>query len=203
MDKFYFEIPTIERKQDAIEYMAEIFEENSTVNGVGGLDKFINDYEGWLKKLEKDYVAEPSDETVPMRTYFLVRKSDNRIVGMINIRLALNERLSKYEGNIGYNIRPSEREKGYNKINLYLGLKVCDKYGLDKILLGVRTNNPASWKTMEDLGGERIREFYNEERKSDVYNYSIDVKESLKTYKKEYEQYIDDDNELIRNINEY
>ena len=44
---------------------------------------------------------------------------------MINIRLALNESLKKYGGNIGYCIRPVERGKGYNKINLYLGLKIC------------------------------------------------------------------------------
>ena len=35
----------------------------------------------------------PSEERVPAKTYFLIRESDNKIVGMINIRLALNERL--------------------------------------------------------------------------------------------------------------
>ena len=28
----------------------------------------------------------------------------------------------QFDGNIGYGIRPTERRKGYNKINLYLGL---------------------------------------------------------------------------------
>ena len=38
---------------------------------------------------------------------------------MINIRLALNERPRRFGGNIGFSIRPSERGKGCNKINLY------------------------------------------------------------------------------------
>ena len=87
------EIPTIKRKQEAIEYIKEFYEYNSGINGVGGLDRYIDNYEGWLEKLEQDYVRIPSEEKVPARTYFLVRISDDRIVGMINIRLALNKRL--------------------------------------------------------------------------------------------------------------
>ena len=65
---------------------------NSNINGAGGLHRYLDNYEGWLIKLEEDYVREPNEEKVPSRTYFLVRESDNRIVGMINIRLKLNER---------------------------------------------------------------------------------------------------------------
>ena len=46
-------------------------------------------------------------------------ESDNKIVGMISIRLKLNKALWNFGGNIGYSIRPSERRKGYNKINLF------------------------------------------------------------------------------------
>ena len=67
----------------------------------------------------------PNEEKVPARTFFLVRKSDNKIIGMINIRLALNEKLKKFGGNIGYSIRPTERGNGFNNINLYLGLLLC------------------------------------------------------------------------------
>ena len=125
MEKFYFEIPGISRKEDAIDYIREFLEYGSEINGAGGLHRFLDDYEGWLKKLDLDYIQVPNEERVPARTYFLVRESDSRIVGMINIRLALNERLSHYGGHIGYSIRPTERGKGYNNINLYLGLKVC------------------------------------------------------------------------------
>ncbi len=149
---------------------------------------YLNDYEGWLLKLEEDYTRVPDEKKVPARTYFLVRASDKRIVGMINIRLVLNERLKRMGGNIGYSIRPTERGKGYNKINLYLGLKVCNQYGINKVFMDADKNNPASWRTMEALGGERIREYYD-----NIYNfltvvdYNIDVKNALFTHP-EYEE---------------
>ena len=132
----------------------------------------------------------PSEERVPARTYFLVRESDNKIVGMINIRTALNKRLSKFGGHIGYGIRPTERGKGYNKVNLYLGLKVCDEYGIETVFMDADLDNPASWKTMEALGGIRINEYYNEDIKRIVVDYNIDVKNALEKYKEVYEPQI-------------
>lgn len=33
-----------------------------------------------------------------------------------------DRKMKQFGGNIGYGIRPTERRKGYNKMNLYLGL---------------------------------------------------------------------------------
>ena len=192
MEKFYFEVPTIERKKDAIEYINEHYEYKSNINGTGGLHRYLDNYEGWLEKLEKDYTMVPNEERVPARTFFLVRENDNRIVGMINIRTALNERLRKGGGHIGYGIRPSERGKGYNKVNLYLGLKVCKEYGIDKVLMDATLDNPASWKTMEALGGIRVKEWIDEEDNSLTVNYEIDVKNAIEKNKDLYEPYVGD-----------
>ena len=183
MDRLYFETPGTERKEDAIDYIREFFAHQSDINGTGGLQRYLDDYEGWLEKLELDYTREPNEEKVPARTFFLVREADRRIVGMINIRLCLNERLNHYGGHIGYSIRPTERGKGYNKINLYLGLKVCNAHGIEKVFMDADLNNPASWKTMEALGGIRIREYDD-----DVYahcpvvDYNIDVRKALEAH---------------------
>lgn len=190
MEKFYFEIPGISRKEDAIDYIREFLEYGSEINGAGGLHRFLDDYEGWLKKLDLDYIQVPNEERVPARTYFLVRESDSRIVGMINIRLALNKRLSHYGGHIGYSIRPTERGKGYNNINLYLGLKVCRKYGIERIFMDADLENPASWKTMEAFGGVRIREYYDDvNAHCTVVDYNIDVSRALDSHP-EYEERI-------------
>ena len=188
MEKFYFEIPGISRKEDAIDYIREFLEYGSEINGAGRLHRFLDDYEGWLKKLDLDYIQVPNEERVPGRTYFLVRESDSRIIGMINIRLALNERLSHYGGHIGYSIRPTERGKGYNNINLYLGLKVCRKYGIERIFMDADLENPASWKTMEAFGGVRIREYYDDvNAHCTVVEYNIDVSRALDSHP-EYEE---------------
>ena len=181
------EIPSLRRKDEALEYIQEFKDYNSQINGVGGLDRYVDDYEGWLEKLEQDYVRVPSEEKVPARTYFLVRNSDDRIVGMINIRLALNEKLRKYGGNIGYSIRPTERRKGYNKINLYLGLKICQEYGIKEVLLDCDKYNLGSAKTMQALGGVMIREYYNEEYNEEIQDYIINVDRVINDNKDKYE----------------
>ncbi len=190
MEKLYLEVPTINRKEEAIEYIQEHLDANSDINGVGRLKKYLDNYEGWLEKLEEDYVRIPDEEKVPARTYFLIREADNKIIGMINIRLVLNDALKKFGGHIGYGIRPSERGKGYNKINLYLGLKVCDEYGIDTVLMDADLNNPASWKTMESLGGVRVRKYYDDvNAHCTVVDYNIDVKKSLSEHQN-FEEYV-------------
>lgn len=183
MEKFYFEVPSISRKNDAIEYINEFYKFNSNINGTGGLQRFLNNYEEWLNKLQEDYTRIANEEKVPARTYFLVRSNDNKIVGMINIRLALNEKLKRYGGHIGYSIRPTERGKGYNKINLYLGLIEARKLGLDKVMLDCDVNNLGSARTMQALGG------ILERTEVDPYDglltsvYWFDVDETIEKYK--------------------
>lgn len=192
MEKFYYEVPSIKRKKEAIAFINEFYKFKSDINGIGGLQRFLDNYEGWLEKLEEDYKRIPNEEKVPARTYFLIRSNDNKIIGMINIRLALNERLKKYGGHIGYSIRPTERGKGYNKINLYLGLKVCQKHGIDKVLMDADKDNPASWKTMEALGGVNIREFYDDENAHCIVkDYEINVNESIRNNSIIYEPMIE------------
>lgn len=190
MERFCLEVPGPARKADAIAFIREFREFGSEINGTGGLDRYLDDYEGWLEKLEADYTREPSEEKVPARTCFLVREGDGRIVGMINIRLALNERLRRYGGNIGFSIRPTERGKGYNKINLYLGLKICERHGIGQVLLDADLDNPASWRTMEALGGKRVREYFEDQYDHCmVVDYEIDVKQALETHP-EYEAFV-------------
>ena len=191
MEKFKFVVPTIEGKKKAIDFINEFYKYNSNINGTGGLQRYLDNYEGWLEKLEEDYNRQPSEEKVPARTYFFVRESDNKIIGMINIRLALNESLKKYGGHIGYSIRPAERGNGYNKINLYLGLKVCKEYGIEEVFMDADKDNPASWKTIESLGGKNIREYFEDEfDHCIVKDYIINVKTAIDSNKDKYEQYI-------------
>lgn len=199
VEKFYFEVPSIERKKEAIDYINEFYKYNSEINGTGGLQRYLDNYEGWLKKLEEDYTRIPNEEKVPTRTFFLIRENDNKIIGMINIRLVLNGKLRKHARNIGYSIRSTERRKGYNKINLYLGLLCCKEHGIKEVLLDCDKSNIASAKTMQALGGVLTEEYYD-----DVYSnstlqvYTIDVNKSLEKYKDVYMPYISTRNYNIK-----
>lgn len=188
MEKLYYEEPSLERKEDAIDYINENKKYNSDINGSGGLDRYLNNYEEWLLKLEQDKIVIPNEQRVPALTYFLVRESDKKIIGMVNIRLCLNKRLAYSGGNIGYGIRPTERRKDYNKINLYLALKKCNEYGLKEVMLSCDKNNLASSKTMIALGAKLQKEYLNDG--IEEQNYIIDVEKSLNEYQEIYESSI-------------
>ena len=100
--------------------------------------------------------------------------------------------MKKFAGNIGYGIRPTERRKGYNKINLYLGLIEAKKAGLDRVMLDCETKNLASSKTMEALGGKLERTEIDPSDGILTSVYWIDVDESLEKYKDEYANFIDE-----------
>ncbi len=179
MEKFYLESPSIKRKDEAINYVKEFYKNNSNLNGDSGLDKYLNDYEGWLDFLNK--LSNPS--TVPSGycpgyEYFLIRKNDSKLVGLINLRYNLNKNLLLHGGHIGYSIKVSERRKGYNKINLYLCLIKARELGLDKVLLTAYDDNIGSVKTILDAGGV-LENKINDNGKL-LGRYWIDVEESLK-----------------------
>lgn len=88
-----------------------------------------------------------------MKTFLLIKKEDDKVVGSLNIRWNLVKSTKQFDGNIRYGIRPTERRKGYNKINLYLGLIEAQKIGLEKVKLVCEASNIGSVKTIKALGG--------------------------------------------------
>lgn len=194
MEKLKHVKPSKEYEQEALEYINEFYEYNSDINGTGGLQRYLDNYDGWLEKLEEDRTRIPNEEKVPAETYFLVRENDNKIVGMINIRLTLNENLKKFGGHIGYSIRPTERKKGYNKVNLYLGLLCCKEHGISEVLMDCDKSNLGSAKTMQALGRKLIREYYDDTyAHCTVQDYIIHVEEAIEKYSSIYEPFIIND----------
>ena len=194
MEKLELIQPNKSYEKQAIEYIKEFYKYNSNINGVGGLYRYLDNYDAWLKKLEEDKTRKMTEEKVPAETYFLVRENDNKIVGMINIRLTLNENLKKFGGHIGYSIRPTERKKGYNKVNLYLGLLCCKEHGISEVLMDCDKSNLGSAKTMQALGGKLIREYYDDTyAHCTVQDYIIHVEEAIEKYSSIYEPFIIND----------
>lgn len=90
---------------------------------------------------------------VPSDIYFLVDDDSKYLIGSIDIRHYLNEYLSEYGGNIGYGVRPSERQKGYATKMLALALEECKKIGMLKVLITCFKSNVASANTIIKNGG--------------------------------------------------
>ena len=159
------QFPTIEYKEKAIDYINEFHEHSSKVNGSGGLDRYLqtSTYEEWLKKIRTEIdIANIESTKVPSLTYFYVREEDDRIVGMINIRLALNDFLRNEGGHIGYSIRPTQRRKHYATEMLKEALKVCKAIGIENVIVSCDKSNIASAGVIKNCGGEMDSEFYSE-----------------------------------------
>lgn len=99
----------------------------------------------------------------PSTTYIGIRISDGMLIGMIDIRHELSGFLLKYNGQIGYSVRPSERKKGYASQMLLLVLKEAENLGYKKVLVCCNKKNIQSSRVIQKCGGvlenEVIHEF--------------------------------------------
>lgn len=194
MEKFYLTLPSLERKKEIVEFLDEFVEHNSDLNGSGALAKI---FEGFTFEEALDICLNMEDEEYanslgrcPSKTFLLIRENDKEIVGVINIRWNLTDEMGVFATNIGYSIRPMMRRKGYNKINLYLGIIEAKRLGLSKVMLDCDATNIGSIRTMEALGGKL------ELKEIDPYDgvltclYSFDVLDTIEKYKDTYKDKI-------------
>lgn len=161
--------PTSELRKEALEYRQEHFDfGEQIINGSELFDK-IDSYDEWLEKI----IANANIETVDPNwvltdTFFAVRVSDNKIVGIVDLRYELNDFLKDF-GNCGYSVRPSERRKGYATEILRQICVIAGKHGLKQLQLSVEKDNVASIKTIEKNGGNYCRSFIFENEEAYVY----------------------------------
>lgn len=136
--------PTKEYEKQMIDYKEEhIKNGENVIHGCSKWDK-MNDYDEWLNLLEEHTSYETIKDNWPVHTNYLgVRKSDNKVVGMIDIRHELtNDFLRNYAGHIGYGVRPTERRKGYVTQMLSQALEFCkNDLGLKKVIISCHKEN--------------------------------------------------------------
>jgi predicted acetyltransferase len=139
-------------------------------------DEYISFYEDWKESAEDmvpwvierdptdfqnmvDFLYSQDSEAkinttnlVPHSTYWLLNE-EKKIVGAVNIRHRLNQKLLNSGGHIGYGIRPSQRRKGYATTLLTLALKETKELGLEKVLVVCDKSNIGSERTIIKNGG--------------------------------------------------
>lgn len=170
--------PDLCYKEKAIKFINEFHTYHSEVNGSGSLDRYLREstYEEWIKKVFSDMdIANIPQARVPALTYFYVREGDDEIVGMINLRLALNDFLRTEGGHIGYGIRPTERKKHYATDMLAKALKVYETLGFHEVIITCDKCNVASANVIKNCNGELVSEFYSETFKEVIQKYIIKV----------------------------
>lgn len=144
--------PSMEYKDQVIEYKNEFIESGEDLAGTSYLRNY-EDYGEWMKFVLDNENESTKHSQVTASVFLAVREEDNRLVGIINIRHALNDYLFNFGGHIGYSVRKDERRKGYAKEMLKMVLQECRKLGMEKILLTCDAGNIASAKTIKSCGG--------------------------------------------------
>lgn len=92
---------------------------------------------------------------VPSTTRFLVE--EGRILGVFNLRHALNDHLRRTGGHVGYAVRPSARGQGFGTRLLEGAKREARLMGIDRLLVTCDESNAASRRVIEKSGG-RLRD---------------------------------------------
>ena len=145
-------LPTMKYYDQIVKYKQDFFNANSNFSGTSSLKN--DDIELWIKKCDRYRKGKNlPDGLVPATQYLCVRKSDNKLVGMVQIRHYLNDFLLEFGGHIGDSITVDERGKGYGKQIIKLALEKCKKMGIDRVLITCLETNVASRKCIMANGG--------------------------------------------------
>ncbi|WP_236344374.1 GNAT family N-acetyltransferase [Paenibacillus plantiphilus] len=124
------------------------------------VDRDPSDFEAMLEFIYSEDSEEKltHSDWVPHSTYWLIDERDS-LVGAVNIRHRLNQKLLNGGGHIGYGIRPSFRRRGYGSAILAQALQIIRQIGVDKVLLVCDKGNNGSEKTIVKQGGIFESEF--------------------------------------------
>lgn len=149
-----FRLPEIHDEGILQDYIQEHYDYGEkSISASHGLT--ASEYAEWVDKIKR-YTLE-GDEVLGKALVFLCFE-ENRLIGLLSIRYELPQELSYKIGDIGYGVRPSERNKGYATKMLKHALEVCREKGMKKVILGCFKDNMASARTILKNGGVLIAE---------------------------------------------
>ena len=153
MEEFILTRPTSKYAAQIKEYRQEFLDAGDSMDGCGPLRR-LEDPEEYIQ-LCKNYERHEGcpDHLVPATQFLYIRKNDDRLIGMIQVRHRFNDYLEKYAGHIGYSVRPNKRCKGHAKEMLKMTLPFCRELGIRKVLISCIDGNIGSEKTIRANGG--------------------------------------------------
>ena len=121
-----YRLPEINDKAMLQEYVQEHYE-NKEISISASLGLSSSEYSDWVEKMQRN-ASVGDEEWGKSLLYLCFDKS--KLIGLLSIRYDLPEFLRKKYGDIGYGVRPSERNKGYATMMLQYALSVCRNKGM-------------------------------------------------------------------------
>lgn len=161
--------PNQNHKEDFLKYVLEAYLANEKEIPLN----YKGNYELWLKNIkDEENGVNLKENRVPATIYFVI--DDDKIIGTLSIRHNLKiPCVYNFVGHIGYNVRVNERNKGYGKEILKLGLQECKKMQINEVLITCLESNVASKKIILSQGGIFQNKVYFEEEDENICRYVI------------------------------
>ncbi len=150
-------LPDLKYKESYLQALKEYQEDKEnelrlkTYKGID-LEEIRNNFETHISHIKNEAlgIGLPTGY-VSHTVYWLVEGSE--YLGRVDIRHKLNEALEKEGGHIGYDVRPSQRKKGYGTLALKLAVQKAHELGIKDILITCDVDNVGSNKIIQTNGG--------------------------------------------------
>lgn len=152
MSPLRLERVTRANSEDLAAYLAE-----RAAEGEGGpqLAQAVANPEAFLDRVRRfaEGVDLPPDRVQGFEYWLLAGK---RILGNCRIRPELIPKIELDGGHVSYDVRPSERGRGYGRELLRLALVECRRLGLTRVLLTTAPDNERSIRVIRANGGVEL-----------------------------------------------
>ncbi|WP_022761303.1 GNAT family N-acetyltransferase [Butyrivibrio sp. AD3002] len=173
-EELLFAEPTMNFAKEIAAYRQEMLDAGSSFDGcfsmkrMPDIQEYVDYCIGWANPRRK------ADEHGAWGNVLLViRKSDMKMVGCMQVHNVLTERMKKYTGHVGYSVRPSERRKGYAKKMLAKALDFLSSFGFEEVYVSCLPENEASRKTILANNGEFVETVFVKEDNVTLEKYRI------------------------------
>ncbi len=173
-EELLFVEPTMNFAKEIASYRQEMLDADSSFDGcfsmkrMPDVQEYVDYCIGW---------ANPGREAGKHGAWgnvlLVIRKSDMKMVGCMQVHNVLTERMKKYTGHVGYSVRPSERRKGYAKKMLAKALDFLSSFGFEEVFVSCLPDNEASRKTILANNGEFVETVFFEEENVKLEKYRI------------------------------
>ena len=152
--------PSVEYSHEYLAIVNEFMQENGEYS-YNNAELARKDFTQFVRELEEEAQGIGLPDGIPPQQTYLLLKDGTQVVGEIRFRPILTPPYERYNGHIGYNIRPSQRNRGYATHQLALLLDEARRLQLAGISLTIDSDNPASERVIEKNGGTLLRSIEN------------------------------------------
>lgn len=173
-DELLFVEPTMAFAKEIAAYRQEMLDSESSFDGcfsmkrMPDIQEYVDYCIGWANPRR-----EADEHGAWGNVLLVIRKSDMKMVGCMQVHNVLTERMKKYTGHVGYSVRPSERRKGYAKKMLAKALDFLSSFGFEEVNISCLPENEASKKNILENGGVFMETVFLEEDNVKLEKYRI------------------------------